>query len=112
MATTTSDADAIAADGLPLVELFGDTARARLVSIFATKRSREFTITELAEQTGLTRASVYEHIDDLVALEVAEELQVGKSTRYRTADSPVAEKCYECSGVTLQRLLEIEGKLE
>lgn len=112
MATTTSDAEEVAADGLPLVELFGDTARARLISIFATKRSREFTITELAEETGLTRASVYEHVDDLVALDVADELQVGKSTRYRTADSPVAEKCYECSGVALQQLLDLEGKLD
>lgn len=43
---------------------------------------------------------------------MAEELQVGKSTRYRAAESDVAEKCYELSGVTLQRLLEIEGKLE
>ncbi|GAB3687576.1 hypothetical protein GCM10028857_20800 [Salinarchaeum chitinilyticum] len=112
MTTATKDDRDRAADGLPLVELFGDTARARLVSIFATERSREFTITELAEQTGHTRASVYEHIDDLVALQVAEELQVGKSTRYRTADSPIAEKCYECSGVTLRQLLKIEGKLD
>jgi len=112
MATTAADGDEVYADDLPLVELFGDTARARLLSVFATKRSREFTITELAEETGLTRASVYDHIDDLVELSAVEAIDVGKRTRYRTADSDVAEKCYELNGVTLQRLLELEGKLD
>lgn len=112
MATVTQDDRERAADDLPLVELFGDTARARLLSVLATKRSREFTITELAEETDLTRASVYDHIDDLVDLSVVETVDAGKRTRYRYADSDVAQKCYELSGVTLRRLLDLEGKLD
>lgn len=110
MATTRADREEVYADDLPLVVLFGDTARARLLSVFATKRSREFTITELAEETDLTRKSVYEHIDDLVEVDAVEAVDAGARTRYRTADSPVAEKCYELNGSTLERLLEVEGK--
>lgn len=112
MTTTTPESEEVYADDLPLVELFGDTARARLLSIFATKRSREFTITELAEETDLTRKSVYDHVDELVELAAIERVDAGKRTRYRTATSDVAQKCHELSGVTLQRLLEIEGKLD
>jgi len=109
---TISDERSVYADDLPLVELFGDTARARLLSVFATKRDREFTITELAEETGLTRKSVYEHIDDLAELGPVEAVDAGAGTRYRTAEHEVAQKCHELSGVTLRRLFELEGTLD
>lgn len=107
--TTTVEGEAYA-DGLPLVEVFGDGARARLVAVFATKRDREFTVAELARQSGLARKSVYEHVDDLVELGVAEAVDRGSATRYRTADSEVAQKCYELNGVALQRLLDVESE--
>lgn len=106
MATTQSGETEAYADGTPLVELLGDTARVKLISVFVGKRSREFTIAELAENAGISRKSVYNHIDYLVALGVAEPVDESSGTRYRTADSPVATKCYELDGVALQRLAE------
>lgn len=103
--TAASDADEAYADGTPLVELFGDDARTRLCSVFAGRRSREFTVTELADAAGLTRKSVYEHVDDLVELGVAEEVDAGSSRRFTTAETDVARKCYELDGAVLQHLL-------
>lgn len=105
-----SEDDEAYADDTPLVALLGDTARIKLLSVFVGKRDREFTISELADDAGITRKSVYEHLDDLLALGVAREIDTGGSSRYTTAETDVAEKLFELDGVTLQRLVEVEGE--
>lgn len=106
MATTQSTGEEAYADGTPIVELFGDSARVKLLSVFVGKRSREFTISELAENAGISRKSVYNHVDDLVGLGVAEPIDTGSGTRYRMAHTAVAQKLFELDGVTLQQLVE------
>lgn len=106
MATTQSSETEAYADGTPLVELLGETARVKLISVFVGKRSREFTISELAENAGISRKSVYNHVDALVEFGVAEQVDASGGTRYRTADTAVAETCFELDGVILQALVE------
>jgi len=103
----TESTDAAYADGTPLVELFGDTARSRLLSVFATKPSREFTVSELAEQAGVTRKTVYQHLEDLEERGVMVGVDGGRGTRYTAnEDSQIHQKLYELNGVTLQDLLD------
>ncbi|AGN01731.1 hypothetical protein L593_08930 [Salinarchaeum sp. Harcht-Bsk1] len=106
MATTQAPDEEAYADGTPIVELLGDSARVKLLSVFAGKRSREFTISELAENAGISRKSVYNHVDELVEFGVAQPIEAGSGTRYRTAETAVAQKLFELDGVTLQRLVE------
>lgn len=106
MSETEPDTEAFA-DGTPLVELFGDSARARLLSVFVDERGRDLSVSELARQAGVARKTVYEHIDDLVeigAVEVARKTKQG--TRYSLADSDVGDYLYRLEGVTLRALLE------
>lgn len=108
MSATVNDSDESYAEGTPLVELFGDGARARLLSVFATKPDREFSKSELGRQAGITRKSVYEYIEELEELGAIKSVGEANTRRYTAADTEVATKLYELSGVTLQRLLEIE----
>ncbi|ELY96637.1 hypothetical protein C482_15453 [Natrialba chahannaoensis JCM 10990] len=108
MSQTVNEEKEAYADDTPLVELFGEGARARLLSVFATKRGREFSVTELSRQAGVTRKTVYDHLNKLEKLGVVKSVDTGQANRYTTADSEVAEKLYELNGVTLQRLLDSE----
>jgi DNA-binding IclR family transcriptional regulator len=93
------------ADGTPLVELLGDTPRARILEVLVADRQYDLSITELARQAGVSRKTVYNHIDDLVemgAAWVSRETPQGK--RYTLADTDVGQKLYELEGVALQQM--------
>lgn len=112
MSETASESAAYA-ERTPLVDLLGDSARVKMASVFATQRNREFSISELARQAGVSRKTAYGHIDELEALGVVDSREVTQGQRYRYADdSPVAEKLYELSGVTLQRRHEMRDDVE
>ena len=100
------------ADDTPLVELFGDSARARVLAAVVGNRKRDLNASELAREAGVARPTVYDHLDELLAvdaIEVARETTQGK--RYTLADSDLGELLYKTEGVTLKNLLEAEGKL-
>jgi len=100
------------ADDTPLVELFGDSARSRIVAAFVGNRTQELTVSELARQAGVARPTVYDHLDDLLeieAIEVAQETKQGK--RYTLADSDLGEYLYKTEGTALKNLLKAEEKL-
>lgn len=95
------------AEGTPIVELFGDTTRARILSVLVDERGRELNVSELARQAGVARKTVYAHLDELVdvgAVDVARETKQGK--RYTLADTDIGTKLYELDGVVLQHLLD------
>ena len=87
----------------PLRWLFGTQARAVLVS-HAVERAGDTDISyrnksEMADRTGLSRAAVHEHIDDLVAVGIY-ETRGGDGTflRYRpNASSSVVTGLHEIS---------------
>lgn len=115
MATTSIDGDESYADDAPLMALFGTPARTKLVSVFVSERGRDLTVSDVSRQAGVSRTTVYDHLDPLLELGLIEEkdaINDGHSPLYRlNEDSDVAEHCYMLEGVTLQRLLENDGHL-
>ena len=100
------------ADDTPLVELFGDGARARILAAVVGNRTHDLSVSELAREAGVARPTVYDHLDDLIdigAIEVSRETAQGK--RYTLADDELGELLYRTEGVALRNLLEAEGKL-
>lgn len=56
---------------------------------------REFNKTELADHAGVSRQSVTNHIDLLLALDVLEEVPDTSPTRYRMPKSAVVQELFE-----------------
>lgn len=112
MSQTVNQGEAYA-DGTPLVDLFGEGARARMLSVFATQRDREFNVTELANQAGINRKTAYEHIDDFVDFGIVETREASRGDRYATArESEVSTKLFELNGAMLKRRQEMREDID
>ncbi|RYJ19442.1 ArsR family transcriptional regulator [Halogeometricum borinquense] len=96
------------ADGTPLVFLFSSVNRTRMLSVFVDERSRDLSVSEIAEQAGIARSTVYDHLDDFVEIGIVENTRkTGVSERYQlNMENDIAELLYKLDGVTLQALLE------
>lgn len=96
------------ADEAPLMALFGQPARTRLISVFVDEGEYDLNVSELADQAGVARSTVYDHLDDLEALGVVEQTrETGNSTRYQLhQESELAALLEQLEGVTLRTLLE------
>jgi predicted regulator of amino acid metabolism with ACT domain len=67
----------------------------------------EFTKTELAERSGVSRQSVYSHLDLLIALEVLEPVDGSSPQRYRVnSDSDLLTLLHRVDGTVNERLSE------
>jgi AraC-like DNA-binding protein len=104
------------ADDAPLMSLFGQPARTKILSVFVAERGRDLSKSEVARQAGVARSTVYDHLDTLTGLGVIEhtrDTQAGHSERYQlNEESPIAETLYELEGVTLRRLLERDDAVD
>jgi len=96
-----------AVDDTPLLHLFGDSARTRILAAIVQNRDRELNVSELAREAGIARPTAYDHIDDLVEIGAIEK----RGKRYTLADSDLGELLYKTEGTALQNLLEVEEKL-
>lgn len=95
------------ADDTPLLNLFGDSARTRILAAAVGNRQRELNVSELAREAGVARPTVYDHIDELEAIGAIER----RGKRYTLADSDLGELLYKTEGTALQNLLEAEDKV-
>lgn len=69
----------------------------------------EFTKTELANTAGVSRQSLYTHLDLLLALEVVESVEDSSPQRYRlNADSELLELLHRVNGTVNQQLSDAE----
>lgn len=92
---------------------FGTGGRTKLLSVFATQRHREFSVTELAREAGVARKTAYDHIDDFVELGVVTERDASRGTRYAAdPESAIARLLYELNGAVLRRELELYQEVE
>lgn len=107
-------ADEAYAEGTPLVELFGDGARARILSVFVGDRKRDLTVSEIARQAGVARSTVYDHLDDFLELAVIEfTRETGPSKRYQlNPDSPIGTLLYQLDGVVLRQRQENQPDID
>ncbi|MFB6175648.1 MAG: winged helix-turn-helix domain-containing protein [Halobaculum sp.] len=77
-----------------------------LDALLEAPATREFTVTELAEQAGTTAKSLRNRIDSLVELSIVEIVERNGETRYTLNDeSPVVDQLYELN-VTVQQVRE------
>lgn len=98
------------ADDTPLLHLFGDTARTRIISALLGS-DLDLSASELARQAGIARPTVYDHLGDLQdlgVLEVSRETAQGK--RYVLAEGDLGKQLERTEGIALRNLLEAEGK--
>jgi len=105
MTQTSSEAFA---DNAPLMNLFGTPARTPILSVFVDEKDYDLNVSEIADQAGVARSTVYTHLDDLEALGVIEATrETGNSQRYQlNTDSPIAERLTELEGLVLKQSLE------
>jgi DNA-binding transcriptional ArsR family regulator len=90
-----TDAEAYA-EGTVLTHLLGDGPKVRILSAFLADPDPDFdyNITEIAEMAGVTRNTVYRHIDDLLEIGVITQTrETGQSKRYKlNKDNPAAKR--------------------
>lgn len=102
--------------GGPLSELFESPARVRIIGAFVAERGRDLNVSDVARLADVARSTVYRHLDELERLGVIEhsrDVQAGHSSMYQlNEDSDIAELLYKLEGVTLKRLLEVDGHLD
>ena len=111
MASDIAHDDEAFAEDTPLTHLFGTPAKTKMLAVFVDEREFDLSVTEIANGAGLARSTVYDHLDDFLALGVIRETrQTGSGSRYQIdEDSDIAARLYELDGLVLQRLLELEG---
>jgi DNA-binding transcriptional ArsR family regulator len=105
MAQTSADAFA---DNAPFMTLFGTPARTRILSVFVDEKEFDLNVSEIAEQAGVARSTVYNHLDELQELGVIKlSRETGNSRRYQlNTESPIAERLQQLEGLVLKQLLQ------
>lgn len=80
-------------DGSVLTELLGDHPKVKILAALLSESDRDITITDIANLSGMSRSAVYDHIDDLLSLNVVHKTrEIGGSPMYEiNRDSEVAE---------------------
>jgi DNA-binding transcriptional ArsR family regulator len=76
-----------------LTDLFGDHPKTKILSVLLSE-SRDVNVSHIAEQAGMSRSTVYKHIDDLIGLNVVSQTRsVGGSPMYQIdRDSETAKQ--------------------
>jgi len=84
------------AERAALTTLFGDGPRVKILTVLLAQ-GRDTNVTTIADLGGMSRNSVYRHIDTLIELGVVERTrEVSGSPLYQIdRDSPVAERLAE-----------------
>lgn len=101
MSTTTDsgsdEADNVYAEGAALTEMLGDGPKVKILSAFLAEPDYDLNKTEVAEMAGVSRNTVYRHLDDLTEMGVVVETrETGGSQRYKiNKANPAAKKLAE-----------------
>ncbi|MFC7081950.1 winged helix-turn-helix domain-containing protein [Halorussus caseinilyticus] len=81
------------ADGAALTELLGDGPKVKILTAFLADPEWDHNITEIAEMAGVSRNTVYRHIEDLTDLGVVKQTRErGGSKQYKINKNNAAAK--------------------
>lgn len=91
--TTTVDGESTAyADETALTDLLGDNPKVKILAVLLSE-GRDINVSRIAEQAGVSRSTVYDHIDNLQALGVVEQTRkIGGSPLYQLKKESEAAK--------------------
>jgi DNA-binding transcriptional ArsR family regulator len=84
------------AEASALTDLLGESPRVKIIAVLL-KEGRDVNVTQIADLGGMSRSSVYEHLDPLITLGVVEKTrEIGGSPLYQiNRGSAIAEKLGE-----------------
>lgn len=93
MSIQTENSNETYAEGSALTELFGESAKTKLIAALLSESDVDLNVTDLADLAGIHRTTVYEHIDNLEDLGIVERTRtVGGSPMYQiNRDSQIAK---------------------
>lgn len=102
MATTTTE-DSAFADGHPFMDVFSSPGRTKILAAFVSERDRDITVTYAAQLAGVSRSTVYNHLEDFEEMGIIEEIERGDSTYYTlNTDNNLAHELYRLEGIALR----------
>jgi DNA-binding transcriptional ArsR family regulator len=106
----------IDADSAPLERVLGDTSELRVAEKLIAMPDFEFSVTELAKNTGLSRPSIYSVLRTFHRWGIVHRLERGKRTRYRiNTDSRLVQSLYDFNHELVFRIVggtDPEGEIE
>lgn len=81
------------AEQTALTQLLGDHPKVKILAVLLSE-GHDINVSRIAELAGMSRSTVYNHIDDLINLNVVEKTrEIGGSPMYQiNRDSDVAKK--------------------
>jgi len=84
------------AEQTALTELLGNHPKVKILAVLLSE-GRDINVSQIAEQAGMSRSTVYDHIEDLQAMEVVEQTRkISGSPLYQiNKDSDVAEQLHK-----------------
>lgn len=72
------------ADTSVLIDVLGNNTQVRVLAVLIGEADRDLNATEISQQAGIGKSSFYNHIDDLLAYELVEQVRsVGNSPMYQ-----------------------------
>lgn len=89
--------DEVYAEGTALTHLLGEGPKVKILAAFLAEPDLDHNVTDIARLAGVTRKTVYNHLDDLVELGVVKQTrETGGSPRYKLdRDDAAAKKLAE-----------------
>ncbi len=102
MATTTTEDNAFA-ENHSFMDVFGSPGRTKILAAFVSERGREITVSYVARLAGVSRSTVYNHLDDLKEMGVIEEIDRNGNPYYTLdTDNDLAHELYRLEGIALK----------
>lgn len=101
-----SDGDTFAENAV-LTAMLGDHPKVKILAVLL-KSGRDINVSQIAEQAGMSRSTVYDHIDGLMTINVVEKTrEIGGSPLYQiNRDSEAAEKLAQLEWALLDEFAE------
>lgn len=98
-------------DNAALTRLFGESPRTKILAVLL-QQGRDTNVSTIADVGGMSRSSVYRHLDDLIELGVVEKTrEIGGSPLYQIdEDSRVSEKLAELEWVLVDEIAGETGE--
>lgn len=96
------------ADSSALTVLLGNGAKVKILVALLSETSQDFNVTDIARLAGVSRNTVYSHLDELISVGVVEESRkVGAGRMYRiNQDNEVAKKLAEIEWDLMDAMFE------